>query len=123
MRLFHRDLTDTAYQKGLQGEKQALAYLRKKGYKLLQKRWRCHGGEVDLIMEDQGVIVFVEVKYRPKGRAGDGLMAVTPDKQRRLKLAAQAYMIDHDLTEYPVRFDVVEITRDGFRHVANAFGA
>ncbi len=120
MRLFHREKApDTAYTKGVQGEKQALSYLRKKGYRLLQKRWRCHGGEIDLIMEDQGVIVFVEVKYRPEGHRGEGIEAVTEEKLRRLRLCADTYL--GPAPEKNARIDILEITQDGISHVENIY--
>lgn len=110
------------YETGLTGEAQAERYLTEtQGMRCLARRYRAENGEIDLVMDDHGTIVFVEVKARPQGIAGDGLLAVTPDKQRRMKSAAMHYLVTNNLTEAPVRFDVVEITRSGLQHVPNAF--
>ncbi|MBR4458804.1 MAG: YraN family protein [Clostridia bacterium] len=109
------------YEKGLAGEEMALRLLLAKGMTELARRFRAGDGEVDLVLADGATVVFAEVKYRPSGRRGDGLMAVTPSKQRRMTHAAQAFLIGHDLTDRPVRFDVVEITAEGALHIPNAF--
>ncbi len=113
---------DEKYETGLTGEAQAERYLTEtRGMRCLDRRYRAESGEIDLVMDDHGTVTFVEVKARPRGIAGDGLLAVTPDKQHRLKSAALHYLVTNSLTEAPVRFDVVEITRSGLRHVPNAF--
>ncbi len=109
------------YVKGLRGEKAAEAYLTGLGMRCLARRYRAQDGEIDLIMDDGGMIVFVEVKSRPNSRAGTGLLAVTPAKQRRMTHAAMEYITCREGIGKPVRFDVVEITADGVRHVKNAF--
>ncbi len=106
---------DSVWKKGLLGEKTAERFLKKEGFRLLERRWRCAGGEADLIMRDGDTVVFVEVKYRPEGREGDGAAAVTDDKMRRLSRCADAYM-----TRFPdlfARIDILEITSDGPRHL------
>lgn len=109
------------YLKGLKGEAQAESYLCKHGMKCLEKRYRAQDGEIDLIMDDQGILVFVEVKYRPRGYAGDGLAAVTPSKQQRMIHAAAEYLTRREDSAVAARFDVVEITADGIRHIKDAF--
>jgi len=110
------------YETGLTGEAQAERYLTEtQGMRCLARRYRAEAGEIDLVMDDHGTVTFVEVKARPRGMAGDGLMAVTRDKQRRMRSAALHYLVTNGLMEAPVRFDVVEITRFGLRHVTNAF--
>ena len=108
-------------EKGLRGEDEALQYFMENGYLLLEKRFRALGGEVDLILEKDSVLIFVEVKYRPKGEKGDGFMAVTPIKQRRIIKAAGYYLEKTGGFLKPLRFDVVEITGQGLIHVENAF--
>ena len=76
---------------------------------------------MDLIARDGETLVFAEVKYRPSGRPGEGMEAVNGDKRRRLRAAARVYMSAHGGEGVPVRFDVVEITRAGARHVKDAF--
>lgn len=110
------------HEKGLQGEGQAERYLTETcGMTCLHRRFRSQDGEIDLIMQDGDVLVFVEVKFRPAGRTGAGLLAVTPDKRRRMLHAALGYLAATGDVARPVRFDVVEITRDGLRHLPNAF--
>lgn len=109
------------YADGVRGEAQAEAYLASQGMTCLCRRFRGGDGEVDLIMEDQGTIVFVEVKARPKGSEGEGFMAVTPAKQKRIAHAAGQYLLSTQCFQRSIRFDVVEITRKGINHVRNAF--
>lgn len=113
----------SAHREGLAGEAQAEKYLLTLGYALVARRYRREDGEIDLIMRDGECLVFVEVKYRPRGRAGDGLMAVTPQKRRRMTHAAMAFLTEREQWGSVVRFDVVEITGDGLRHVRDAFPA
>ena len=96
------------YETGLQGEELAEERLRAQGMVCLERRYRAAGGEIDLIMADAaGTVVFVEVKYRPGGRHGDGLTAVTPDKQRRVCRAADHYLTERGLWGLSVRYDIV----------------
>ncbi len=110
-----------SYFSGLAGEWQAAGVLRRAGCRIVAKRYRAAGGEVDLIARDGETLVFAEVKYRPSGRPGEGMEAVNGDKRRRLRAAARVYMSAHGGEDVPVRFDVVEITRAGARHVKDAF--
>ena len=98
------------YSLGLEGEKQAEAYLASRGYRVLERRYRTRHGEIDLIAVKNRVLFFVEVKYRPKSRLGGGLEAIGPVKQNRLRSAARAYLMDH-----PAAWQLayLEITRAG----------
>lgn len=109
------------YGTGLAGERQAEEFLRDKGMQPVARRYRAEDGEIDLILLEGETVVFVEVKARPGARAGMGLMAVTPAKQRRMRHAALAFLVEREWTSRPVRFDVVEITMQGVLHVPNAF--
>lgn len=113
-------MPDTSYQKGVDGEAAALAYLKNKGMAPLEMRYHSRFGEIDLVMEDGDALVFVEVKSRPKGQMGDGACAVTPQKQRRLIKTALCYLAEHP-TDRVARFDVVELTQNGIQHIINAF--
>lgn len=112
-----------ATRKGNEGEDQALAYLQGKGYRLAARRFRVRAGEIDLIVEQGELLVFVEVKRRMASREGAGLEAVTPAKRRRLVKAAGEYLLRTEGFSRPLRFDVVEITGRGILHVENAFSA
>ena len=109
------------YESGLNGEQIAEAYLLRKGLSVIERRYRAEDGEIDLILSDGEYVVFAEVKYRPHSSAGAGLSAITQKKQQRMTHAALRYLADHDLTDMPVRFDAVEITRDGILHIPHAF--
>lgn len=104
---------------GLAGEWKAARYLKKQGMRILQKRYRAPRGEIDLIAMDGRTLVFVEVKNRPAGHMGDGLHAIDGQKRKRLRCAAQVYLSAHPAAS--VRFDCVEITSAGLRHIPNAF--
>lgn len=110
---------------GREGERVAEQYLAKKGYKLVARNYRCRGGEVDLILLDRRVVVFVEVKTRTDHGFGSPLEAVETRKQRRMILAAQLFLHEHKLHERDARFDVVGISWPGNKpvveHVQNAF--
>ncbi len=98
------------YQSGLQGEALAEAYLVARGYALVARRYRSPVGEVDLIVRREQTLFFTEVKYRPQGRLGSGLLAVTPDKRRRLKATARHYLQNQPA---PYQIACLEITRAG----------
>ena len=113
-------MTDKTYDKGLAGESQAVQYLEKQGMRLVHRRYRSSGGEIDAVMADGDTLVFVEVKLRFTGNRGEGLMAVTMKKRRRIIKTALFYLAEHD-HEGPIRFDVVEVTADGIEHIKDAF--
>ena len=113
-------MTDKTYDKGLAGESQAVQYLEKQGMQLVRKRYRASGGEIDAVMREGDTLVFVEVKLRNTGTRGEGLMAVTQGKQRRIVKTALYYLAEHD-HDGPVRFDVVELTSNGIQHIRDAF--
>lgn len=111
------------YESGLKYEALAEQHLCQQGMKVIARRFRAEDGEIDLIMEDGETVVFVEVKARPGSAKGAGLLCVTPGKQRRITHAALAFLLKMEWMERLVRFDVVEITRDGVLHIPNAFMA
>ena len=110
---------------GREGERVAELFLKKKGYKVVKRNYRCRGGEVDLIVLDRKVVVFVEVKTRTDHAFGSPLEAVEPRKQRRMILAAQLFLHEKKLHERDARFDVVGISWPGadplVEHIQNAF--
>ena len=112
----------TSYETGLQGEKQAAEWLQKHySMKLLETRYRNKAGEIDLIMLDRDMIVFVEVKTRMHASSGTGLASVDRNKQKRIANAAVLYLISKRWQNKPVRFDVVEISGENKLYVPNAF--
>ncbi len=95
---------------GLKGEQAVERYLRKKGYKILDRRWKCRLGELDLVTEKGGEVVFVEVKTRSSNAYGGALAAVGWTKARRLRAAAYTYINAKGLHSRPFRIDVVAVT-------------
>lgn len=93
---------------GSAGEDAALAHLEQNGLTLLQRNFRCKGGEIDLVMTERATLVFVEVRKRADTRHGGAAASVTAHKQRRLILAAQIYLQRYRMPP-ACRFDVVAI--------------
>jgi putative endonuclease len=110
---------------GEEGERVAERYLKKKGYVLVEKNYRCHGGELDLIVLDRRVVVFVEVKTRTGRGFGSPFEAVEARKQKRMIRAAQFFLTQKGLHQRDARFDVVGVSWPGrdpvVEHIENAF--
>ena len=104
---------------GLLGEIRAAAYLRRRGMRILARRYRTAHGEIDLIAREGTTLVFVEVKTRPRGRLDSGLAAVNAEKRGHIRYAAREYLRTHGQAAF--RFDVIEISAAGLRHMKNAF--
>jgi putative endonuclease len=98
---------------GDRGEDLAAAFLKKQGYKILERNYRTPLGEVDIIARQRGVLVFIEVKTRRSGKFGSPQEAVHPAKQERLRNLAEYYLSQKRLGEVAVRFDVVGILWQG----------
>ncbi len=90
---------------GNAAENLAATYLQAQKLKLLERNFRCPYGEIDLIMQDNKVLVFVEVRMRRSSQFGGAAMSITPEKQEKLKRTAQRYMQLHG--DQSCRFDVV----------------
>jgi len=95
---------------GFRGEAIAARELRKRGYEILERRWRCRRGEIDLVARDGATLVIVEVKTRASRDFGPPADAVDPRKQRKLMELARAYLKARRLSDVNVRFDVVGVT-------------
>lgn len=111
---------------GRQSEQLAERYLLRKGYRLVARNVRLPQGEVDLIVRQGAVLVFVEVKARRSAAMGGAVLAVTPTKQRRLVQLATHYLSIHRLDDQICRFDVVLVEQPGdasatITHIENAF--
>jgi putative endonuclease len=109
---------------GDRGEREAARWLRRQGFRILVRGYRTPRGEIDLIAREGDTVVFIEVKTR---RQGEPAEAVTPEKQRRLSLAALQFLKQHRLLEERSRFDVVALVWPDTRrpptieHIRNAF--
>lgn len=91
---------------GAAAEGLAAMYLQKNGLVLLESNFRCRFGEIDLILQDAGMLVFAEVRLRSNASFGGAAASITPGKQARIVKAAQVYLqgLSHPP---PCRFDVV----------------
>ncbi len=93
----------------LAGESAAEEMLKEKGMRLLERRYRCRGGELDLILADGRILVFAEVKTRATSFFGRPHEAVNREKRKRIARAALWYLVRTGQTERVCRFDVVEV--------------
>jgi len=99
----------TARARGAAIEQIAAQWLRQQGLTLITQNHSVKGGELDLVMRDGDILVFVEVKHRTSTRYGHPLETVTYQKQQRLVRAARLY-IARDGSSSPCRFDILAIT-------------
>lgn len=96
------------------GEQLAADYLSTHGLTLLDTKFHCRLGEIDLVMRDQSTIVFIEVKYRKNSLFGGAIEAISRKKQQKIIKTAVFYLQQRGLKEYntPCRFDVVAMLGD-----------
>ena len=78
--------------------------------KVIANNYRCKLGEIDLVMQDQQTLVFVEVRYRKSSTYGSGAESINQQKQQRLIRTAQHYLEQHKQHGSPCRFDVISVT-------------
>jgi putative endonuclease len=103
------DVTQQRQFLGKSGEDAAVAELERRGYAILERRYRTRHGEIDIVAEDSGTLVFVEVKARASAEFGRAAEAVTRRKQLRLVSMASDYLARNHVSDRPCRFDVVAI--------------
>jgi putative endonuclease len=118
-------LTGTRTARQIEGdaaEDRALHYLQPQGLTLVQRNFRCKGGEIDLIMQQAGALIFVEVRKRADMRFGGAAASVTARKQVRLIIAAQVFLQRY--RQPPAcRFDVIAIDGAAIDWLRNAIDA
>lgn len=113
---------ETGHRKGLLAEMKAAAYLRLKGYAILETRFKTKYGEVDLIARKEKTLIFAEVKLRRS--LDDAAEAIHAANQQRVTQAAQLYLQKHpEYNDFDIRFDALVLAR-GFAlsHIENAWG-
>jgi len=113
---------------GSLGEDLATKFLVARGFRILERNFRCKGGELDIVASDpqDRSLVFVEVKARRDLSYGVPQLAVTPFKQRQISKAALTWLSKKRLHDANARFDVIaiRIAEDGqhkIEHIVNAF--
>jgi len=100
-------------RRGADAEDAALAHLQARGLALVARNYRCPAGELDIVMLERGVLVFVEVRYRHSGRFGGAAASVDAAKQQKLQHAGEAFLQTCRLPFTACRFDVVAISGSG----------
>jgi putative endonuclease len=110
---------------GMSGEQAAAAYLKNKGYKVIQANYRAAGAEVDLVATIGDILCFVEVKTRKNCDHGSPEMFVTRSKQLKIIRAARIFAARKPYRNFRVRFDVVSVLQEvgamACDHLENAF--
>jgi putative endonuclease len=107
------------------GERIAERWLKRQGWRVVQRRFRNGHRDIDLVVERDGTVAFVEVKARRGLAFGDPVEAVNWSKQRELVRSASVWIDRHGKPAESYRFDVVGVLVEGdrvqVRHVPNAF--
>ncbi|MEW6440303.1 MAG: YraN family protein [bacterium] len=111
--------------RGKEGEALAARFLQQKGFRIRGRNFRTRFGEIDIVAEDQGQIVFVEVRSLGPSRRHLPEETIQLKKQQRLSRTALLYLRAHRLEDRTARFDVVAVEEEGagriLRHVPDAF--
>jgi putative endonuclease len=99
---------------GRQAESRAAEYLKKQGLQLLCQNYRCRSGEIDLVMQDQQELVFVEVKYRSKSHFGGAAEYFHAAKRKKFESAVQHFLLEKGLNPLMVahRIDLLAIDNE-----------
>ena len=100
---------DSTRKVGAKAEEVACWFLSERGYKIIKRNWQIRGGELDIVAEKNGILVFIEVKARFSHDFGLPVESITPNKIRFLKRSAQIYIHQNHLYNKQARFDVVLI--------------
>jgi len=107
--------------KGTLGEREAVKFLKKHKYKILDTNYTCPIGEIDVVALESGFLVIIEVKTRESAFFGRPCEAVDEVKQRKLCNLALVYQKAMGLADMPLRFDVVEVLENEINLIKNAF--
>lgn len=107
---------------GKEAENHAAVFLQNHGLRLVARNYRCRMGEIDLIMEHGGTLVFVEVRMRRSENFGGAAASINGHKQRKLIHAAQHYL-QQQAKQPPCRFDALLIDGGKIEWIKDAFSA
>ena len=110
---------------GSDGEDVACLHLEEQGYEVLERNYRCEGGEIDIVAVREGIVVFCEVKTRRTGRWGEPSEAVDFQKRARIRRLGAHWLLDRGARPSSVRFDVISLVMDDrgrqLQHYEDAF--
>lgn len=105
---------------GAKGERLACRYLKRNGYKILERGYVNPFGEVDIIAAKDDTVAFIEVKTRLNENYGSPSEAVDNKRKSKYVKAAQYYFYGRQI-DCTVRFDIIEVLRGEINHIENAF--
>lgn len=112
--------------RGQWAEDEALKYLIRQDLKLICRNYHSKYGEIDLIMQEKNILVFVEVRFRKSNRYGSAMESITHSKQTKIINTTNYYLATHP-NKCPIRFDTIAISLDQKKEIINwiknAFGA
>src|SRR3954469_8622890 len=124
--LYRAAMTATRQAFGQLGERIAERWLRRRGWRVVQRRFQNGRRDIDLVVEREGTVAFVEVKARKGAEFGGPVQAVDWRKRRELKRSAMVWIDRHGREAESYRFDVIGVLLQGAEvrvcHVENAFG-
>ena len=102
-------MSNARQQLGFEGESLACSELERLGYRIVERNYRIRSGEIDIVANDAGTVVFVEVKTKTSGDFGDPVEEVTTQKQRQIVSMGEYYATYCCPPDTPCRFDVVTV--------------
>ena len=120
-------MLDSRKEVGAKGEKLAVKFLKRKGYKIVQRNYTCKLGEIDIVARQDGTVIFVEVKTRRTQEFGPPQSAITAAKKKQISRVALWYVKEKKFMDQSCRFDVIGITfspesrKPRVEHIENAF--
>jgi putative endonuclease len=106
---------------GRRGEDLAAAWYEARGYRVVDRNWRCREGELDLVVRADGLVVFCEVKTRTSDAFGTPAEAVTRAKQQRLRRLATIWLRERRARAPQLRFDVAAVMGRDVEVIEDAF--
>ena len=114
-------INNSKIQIGKMGEDAAVGFLKRKGYKIIQRNYKNKLGEIDIIAKDSSALCFIEVKTRADENFAPAENAITPAKKTRMSRTARYFLAANNINDRALRFDVVTIvlndtSREEIRH-------
>ncbi len=108
-------MADQKINLGQMGEDAACNFLKRQGYRIVERNFRNNLGEIDIIARDHDIVCFIEVKTRNSNFFGSPFESVTSAKQRKITQVAQSYLKFKGSDDVRARFDVVAVYLEGDR--------
>ncbi|MFC1645555.1 YraN family protein [Candidatus Omnitrophota bacterium] len=102
-------MNNTKLELGRKGEDAAVDFLKRKGYKIIERNYRNKLGEIDVIAKDSNTLCFIEVKTRTNFKFGYPQEAITNFKQKKINRVALSYLKQYNLLNISARFDIISV--------------